>query len=238
VAKDRNGSATGDSDRLGFGKPTIYWDADLQKELIIGRSIQKYRGGRAASQMRASARLTLAAPAGRSSLVEKTGSHKSAMRWPIPAYRFVPVDLLGDWREELLEFTDKGELRIHLSTIPAVDRRACLMQDPIYRRDIAMCAMAYHRPAMLSYCPAASTDIGNHRLSAIDEGANRITPTTASQHRNPNKFTLLREREGRTRQRPGRASVRSEPKFSRHPDRPWPVPRARLTEFGGRGINL
>ena len=47
----------------------------------------------------------------------------------------MPVDLLGDWREELLEFTDKGELRIHVSAIPAVDRRVCLMQDPIYRRD-------------------------------------------------------------------------------------------------------
>ena len=106
----------------GFGKPTIYWDADLQKELITGRSIHKY---------------------------------ENTSQWPIPAYRFVPVDLLGDWREELLEFTEKGELRVHFSTIPAMDRRVCLMQDPIYRRDIAMCAMAYHRPAMLSYCPAA-----------------------------------------------------------------------------------
>jgi len=104
-----------------YGKPTIYWDADLQKELISGRSIHKYLG---------------------------------ASHWPIPAFAFVPVDLLSDWREELLEFTENGCLRIHFSTIPAMDRRACLMQDPIYRSDIAMCAMAYHRPAMLSYCPA------------------------------------------------------------------------------------
>jgi len=108
----------------GFGRPTIYWDADLQKELIFGRSIRKYRG---------------------------------ESQWEIPSYRFVPVDLVGDWREELLEFTAGGELRIHLSAVPAADRRVCLMQDPIYRRDVAMCAMAYHRPAMLSYCPAASS---------------------------------------------------------------------------------
>ena len=118
-----------------FGKPTIYWDADEQKELIVGRSIRKYRG---------------------------------TSQWSIPAYKFVPVDLLGDWREELLEFTDEGELRIHFSAIPATDRHVCLMQDPIYRRDIAMCAMAYHRPAMLSYCPAASSrsrqpSSGSHR---------------------------------------------------------------------------
>jgi rhamnogalacturonan endolyase len=108
----------------GFGRATIYWDADLQKELIAGRRIRKFQG---------------------------------TSQWPIPAYAFVPVDLLGDWREELLEFTPAGELRIHLSAIPAMDRRVCLMQDPLYRSDIAMCAMAYHRPAMLSYCPAATT---------------------------------------------------------------------------------
>ena len=103
-----------------FGRPTIYWDADVQKELIFGRSIRKYQG---------------------------------ESQWKIPTYSFVPIDLLGDWREEVLEFTKEGELRIHFSAIPAVDRRVCLMQDPIYRRDIAMGAMAYHRPAMLSYCP-------------------------------------------------------------------------------------
>ncbi|MDZ7620653.1 MAG: carbohydrate binding domain-containing protein [Patescibacteria group bacterium] len=107
----------------GFGRMTVYWDADPQKELIFGRSIQKYQG---------------------------------TARWPIPAFLFVPVDLLGDWREELLEFTEAGELRIHVSAIPATDRRVCLMQDPIYRRDVAMCAMGYHRPAMLSYCPGAA----------------------------------------------------------------------------------
>ncbi len=109
----------------GFGKMTIYWDADAQKELIFGRSVRKYQG---------------------------TGE------WSIPRFSFVPVDLMGDWREELLEFTDAGELRIHLSTVSAKDRRVCLMQDPIYRRDIAMCAMGYHRPAMLSYCPAVAPD--------------------------------------------------------------------------------
>ena len=108
----------------GYGKVTIYWDADPQKELIFGRSIRKYKG---------------------------------TSQWPIPSYRFVPVDLLGDWREELLEFTAAGELRIHFTTIPAKDRHVCLMQDPIYRQDIAMCAMAYHRPAMLSFCPATDS---------------------------------------------------------------------------------
>jgi len=107
----------------GYRQPTIYWDADPQKEIIFGRSIKKYRG---------------------------------AATWTAPVHAFVPIDLVGDWREELLEFTAAGELRIHFSTVPARDRRVCLMQDRIYRSDIAMCAQAYHRPAMLSYCPAAT----------------------------------------------------------------------------------
>jgi rhamnogalacturonan endolyase len=95
-----------------YRRPTIYWDADPQKELIFGRTIKKFRG---------------------------------AGQWSIPRQgynSFVPVDLLGDWREELLEFTATGELRIHFSTVPACDRRVCLMQDRIYRSDIAMCAAA------------------------------------------------------------------------------------------------
>lgn len=108
-----------------YRRTTIYWDADLQRELIFGRTIRKSRG---------------------------------AGQWSIPRHgyhSFVPVDLLSDWREELLEFTATGRLRIHFSAVPACDRRVCLMQDRIYRSDIAICAQAYHRPAMLSYCPAA-----------------------------------------------------------------------------------
>jgi len=105
-----------------YRRPTIYWDADPQKEIIFGQTIKKYRG---------------------------------AAQWTVPSHSFVPIDLVGDWREELLVFT-QGELRIYFSTVPAIDRRVCLMQDRIYRSDIAMCAMGYHRPAMLSYCPAAA----------------------------------------------------------------------------------
>lgn len=52
------------------------------------------------------------------------------------------ADLLGDWREELI-VTQPGELRIYTTTIPARDRRATFMQDPIYRLDVAMGAMGY-----------------------------------------------------------------------------------------------
>ncbi len=68
---------------------------------------------------------------------------------------FVAVaDVLGDWREEILT-TLPGELRIYTTTMPATDRRACLMQDPIYRMDVVAAAMGYYQVPMTSYDLAA-----------------------------------------------------------------------------------
>ena len=64
------------------------------------------------------------------------------------------ADVLGDWREEIVTSVP-GELRIYTTTIPATDRRACLMQDPIYRIDVAHAAMGYFQVPMLGYDPAS-----------------------------------------------------------------------------------
>ncbi|MGC9318126.1 MAG: carbohydrate binding domain-containing protein [Armatimonadota bacterium] len=72
------------------------------------------------------------------------------------------ADILGDWREELI-VTLPGELRIYTTTIPARDRRVCLMQDHIYRMDVAIQAMGYTQMPMLSYCPSA----GEANLSIV-----------------------------------------------------------------------
>ncbi|HYP15001.1 MAG TPA: hypothetical protein VEQ63_13825 [Bryobacteraceae bacterium] len=64
--------------------------------------------------------------------------------------RIVAVaDVLGDWREELI-LTVNGELRIATTTIPATTRKVNLMQDPLYRNDVAMAAMGYFYPPNLS----------------------------------------------------------------------------------------
>lgn len=70
---------------------------------------------------------------------------------PIEGKRTIVVaDILGDWREELV-VTDPGELRIYTTTIPARDRRVCLMQDRLYRLNVAMSAMGYTQVPMTSY---------------------------------------------------------------------------------------
>ena len=60
------------------------------------------------------------------------------------------ADVIGDWREELITSVN-GELRIYTTTIPATDRHVCLMQDPIYRQDVAHLAMGYAQPPTLGY---------------------------------------------------------------------------------------
>ena len=47
---------------------------------------------------------------------------------------------------------ETGEVRIYTTTIPAQDRRPTLMQDPIYRSDVAHCVMGYEQTPMTSTC--------------------------------------------------------------------------------------
>ncbi len=60
------------------------------------------------------------------------------------------ADVFGDWREEII-VSLPGEIRIYSTDIPAVDRRVTLMQDPLYRSDVAHQAMGYHQIPTSSY---------------------------------------------------------------------------------------
>ncbi|MDR1336737.1 MAG: hypothetical protein LBK22_07910 [Tannerella sp.] len=54
----------------------------------------------------------------------------------------VPVDLFGDWREELVAFP-QGEIRIYSTLLPAKNRKVCLMQDHQYRMGVAAFSVGY-----------------------------------------------------------------------------------------------
>ena len=60
------------------------------------------------------------------------------------------ADVLGDWREELI-LTKNGELRIATTSIPSTSRHVHLMQDPLYRNDVAHASMGYFYPPNTSY---------------------------------------------------------------------------------------
>lgn len=68
----------------------------------------------------------------------------------IPGWVQQIADITGDWREEIVTYTN-GELRIYSTTIPATDRRICLMQDPLYRNDVTHRSMGYAHYPMTSY---------------------------------------------------------------------------------------
>jgi rhamnogalacturonan endolyase len=105
----------------GLAPRAVYWDADLQRELLARGRILDY----------GQPRDTDTAP--------RVEGHIAAV-----------ADVLGDWREEIITST-AGELRIYTTTIPAADRRVCLMQDPLYRMDVVCAAMGYYQVPMTSY---------------------------------------------------------------------------------------
>ena len=60
------------------------------------------------------------------------------------------ADILGDWREELI-LADNGVLRIATTTVPSTTRHVTLMQDPLYRNDVALVSMGYFYTPNTSY---------------------------------------------------------------------------------------
>jgi len=80
--------------------------------------------------------------------------NRTMFKWPrekiatIQGQIVAIADCLGDWREEIITSLN-GEIRIYTTTIPATTRRVCLMQDRLYRTDVAMQTMGYFYPPQL-----------------------------------------------------------------------------------------
>lgn len=115
--RDCKGNILSTKDLGGLSPRAVYWDADLQRELLLGREIRNY---------------------GDSEAVGRIEGNMVAV-----------ADILGDWREEIISSLP-GELRIYITTVPAADRRVCLMRDPIYRADVIHAAMGYYQVPMTS----------------------------------------------------------------------------------------
>jgi hypothetical protein len=88
----------------------------------------------------------------------------------LPGTPIMIADLFGDWREEIV-VSLRGELRIYSTTIPATDRRVCLMQDPLYRNGAALNSMGYPQVPMTSTCLAAVSPGLNLTASRDEAGA-------------------------------------------------------------------
>ncbi|MDD4102423.1 MAG: carbohydrate binding domain-containing protein [Kiritimatiellae bacterium] len=125
-----------------FGALSAWWDADLQRELILGNRMADYEGGSVSENMEGSV--------------------------------LAVADVLGDWREEIFT-TMPGELRIYTTSVLAMDRRICLMQNKAYRMRVMMNAMGYYQAPILSYVPEARSP--NLNLTLMRDGKQQLCRT-------------------------------------------------------------
>ena len=110
----------------------IYWDGDLQDELLDGNTISKWTG---------SSTKTLLTANGFSSC-------NSTKKTPN-----LSADILGDWREELVLWStsNPSQIRIYTTTNITEHRLFTLMHDPVYRLAIAWQNTAYNQPPHLGF---------------------------------------------------------------------------------------
>jgi rhamnogalacturonan endolyase len=112
----------------------IYWDGDLQDELLDGTVISKWNSSTGKTS-------NIFSPSG-------VGSCNSTKKTPN-----LSADILGDWREELILYntSDPGKIVIHTTTTATSNRLFTLMHDPVYRLGIAWQNAAYNQPPHLGF---------------------------------------------------------------------------------------
>jgi rhamnogalacturonan endolyase len=110
----------------------IYWDGDLQDELLNGNRIDKWTGD------------------GTIRIMEFTNAVSINGTKSNPC---LSADILGDWREEVIlrSRTDSDKLFIYTTIIPTTHRLTTLMHDPTYRLGVAWQNVAYNQPPYLGY---------------------------------------------------------------------------------------
>lgn len=143
--------------QISSSKPSsnfrVYWDADLQDELLDGTSITKWTGN------------------GTSTLLNASGvsSCNSTKKTPC-----LSADILGDWREEVILWTtaDSSKIQIYTTTNATSNRLFTLMHDPVYRLAVAWQNAAYNQPPHLGfYIGGGLTNVGRPDISTVKYAA-------------------------------------------------------------------
>lgn len=113
----------------------IYWDGDLQDELLDGNKLDKWNGN-------GTTRLFSVYD------VEAASSCNSTKATPC-----LSADIFGDWREEMIFWNgnDPSKITIFTTTIPTEYRLFTLMHDPVYRMGVAWQNTAYNQPPHLGF---------------------------------------------------------------------------------------
>jgi hypothetical protein len=113
----------------------IYWDGDLQDELLDGTKLDKWNGN-------GTSRLFTAYNYSNAKEVNGTKANPC-----------LSADILGDWREEMIFFdsADPSKLLIFTTVLPTTHRLFTLMHDPVYRMGVAWQNVAYNQSPHLGF---------------------------------------------------------------------------------------
>lgn len=160
------GELVSEEDLGGLSPRAIWWDATVTKAYLPGRyfGAAGSRGNGGVGAVGAAARAKAAAAFGETPAPRPPGGgggNGYTTFSPILKYGtgkigefqgrlIATADIIGDWREEII-VTLPGEIRIYTTTIPTTLRRPAPIQDPLYRKDVALQTMGYFYPPQLSY---------------------------------------------------------------------------------------
>ncbi len=127
---------------IGTSRPSVnfglYWDGDLQRELLDGTKIDKWDYLNSSS-----ARLASLYDASYGGGASCNGTKQTPN---------LSGDLFGDWREEvILHSADNASLLIYTTTIASSYKFRTLLHDPQYRVALAWQNSAYNQPPHLGY---------------------------------------------------------------------------------------
>ncbi len=159
--KNARSAITGESlsTKLGSSNFRVYWDGDLQEELLDGNKIDKW-------SKTAVTRLITFSDLGPSSTCNSSKNTPN-----------LSADILGDWREEVVLWRASDAetcLAIYSTNTPTSYRVPTLMHDHTYRMGICWQNTAYNQPPHLGYYlpdmnMPSMTDAGKRFVVKLDE---------------------------------------------------------------------
>ena len=131
----------GSGNTLSCRRPAInflsYWDGDLEREILDGRTDSPA----SISKMGADGKLT--------TLLTTDGAYTCNTTKGTPC---LSADIFGDWREELIvRSSDSKSVRIYCTPYETDYRITTLMHDPQYRNQVAGQNIAYNQPPHASF---------------------------------------------------------------------------------------
>ena len=121
------------SEKIPSVNMAVWWDGDLNRELLDKVGIDKWKGDKTERIF--------------------NGSDKG-ITWcnGTKATPCLQADIFGDWREEIIwPSSDGREIRIYMTDIPTKHRIVTLLQDPIYRMSVANEMVGYNQPTQTGF---------------------------------------------------------------------------------------